>query len=119
MIYFISAMLKNLLIFLFSILLIGMVFTIIQTSLQSNLFEALPDLIRIPWMKATLIDFYANVAALFLWIAYKEKKHYKKILWLILLILLGSVATCIYILKELFQLKEKENIKDLLIKQNN
>lgn len=109
---------KSASIVLFILLLLLMIFTIVKVSLESNLFNELPELLKIPWMQATLVDFYTNVFILFLWITYKEKKHYKKLIWLILLVILGSVATCIYILKELIQLKKSENLKDLLTKQN-
>lgn len=100
------------------LLLSFMIWEIIDTSLESSLFTELPSLLRIPWMEATLYDFYANVFFLYLWIFYKEKNSTKKIGWLIFLIGMGSVATCVYLLKELFALKEKEDFKTLLIRQN-
>jgi hypothetical protein len=76
-----------------------MLWEIVDTSIESNLFDELPTLVKIPWMEATLYDFYANLIFLFLWVSYKEKRLYNKILWLVLMVALGSVATCIYILK--------------------
>lgn len=104
------------------VLLIGilafMIYEIIITSLESNLFIELSELIKIPWMRATLYDFYANVLFIFLWIAWKEKNNFKKVLWLILLVCLGSIATCIYLLKELFALKNEEDLFTVLTKQH-
>jgi hypothetical protein len=86
---------------LLKLILIGvllfMIWEIINTSLESDLFNELENLIQIPWMEATLYDFYANVLIISFWIAYKETNIIKKILWIICLITLGSVATCIYI----------------------
>lgn len=109
---------KTPLIAITSLILLFMIWEIIDTSLESSLFNELPSLLRIPWMEATLYDFYANAFFLSLWIFYKEKNSLKKILWLIFLIGMGSVAMCIYLLKELFALKEKEDLKTLLIRQN-
>ena len=96
-----------------------MIWEIVDTSLESSLFKELSTLVQIPWMKATLYDFYTNVFCLSIWIFFKEKSHAKKIVWCLFLITLGSVATCIYILKELYNLKEEEDLKILLTRQNN
>ena len=97
--------------------LIFMIWKIIETSLKSNLFEEWNYLGSIPWMEATLYDFYANLLFIYAWIFYKEKNILKKMVWLILLFCLGSVATCVYILIELFSLKDK-NVVVILTKQN-
>lgn len=98
--------------------LIFMIWEIIDTSLESDLFSVLHDLIQIPWMEATLFDFYANVLILSLWISYKETNIIKKILWIMFLIMMGSVATCVYVLKELFALKDDEALRVLLTRRN-
>jgi hypothetical protein len=69
-------------------------------------------------MRATLWDFYANVTSIFLWVCYKEKNIALVILWLILLVALGSIATCAYILIQLFKLQPNEGLKELFSKQN-
>jgi hypothetical protein len=95
-----------------------MVYQVIVTSLESNLFKEWDNLAAIPWMRATLWDFYANVLAIFCWVAYKERSFAMKGLWLVLLVTLGSIATSGYILIELFRLSPGETVKDLLVKQN-
>ena len=44
----------------FSLLLVWMCYKVIGTSLESNLFKEWDFLGNIPWMRATLWDFYAN-----------------------------------------------------------
>ncbi len=102
----------------FSFLLVWMGYQVINTSIHSNLFQQWDYLGSIPWMKATLWDFYANVTAIFLWVCYKEKNIGLKLLWLVLLVALGSIATCVYILIQLFKLKQNEGLKEFLSKQN-
>ena len=104
---------------LFSLVFLYMTYEVISTSLESNLFTEWDSLGSIPWMRATLWDFYANVLAIFCWIAYKERSAGLKVLWLLLLVTLGSIATSAYILIQLFRLKPGETVKDLLVKQNN
>ena len=82
---------------LFSIVLFFMCYEVISTCLESNLFNEWHFLGGIPWMRATLWDFYANVLVIFLWVSYKENNIALKIMWLILLVCLGSIASCIYV----------------------
>lgn len=103
---------------LFSVLLLLMCYEVISTSLQSNLFTEWNFLGSIPWMRATLCDFYTNVLFIFIWVVYKERSVWKSIMWLILLCCLGSIATCIYILIQLFRLREGESLKEFFSKQN-
>jgi len=108
----------NFLKILFSILFVWMCYVVITTSLNSNLFSNWDYLGGIPWMRATLWDFYANVTVIFVWLCYKENKLYLKIIWLILLVTLGSIASCAYVLFQLFKLKPGEGLKELFSKQN-
>ena len=101
---------------LFSILFVWMCYVVITTSIKSNLFTEWDNLGAIPWMRATLWDFYANVTAIFLWVCYKEKFIALKIFWLILLVTLGSIATCAYVLLQLFKLKPGEGLKEFFTK---
>lgn len=98
---------------LFSAVLVWMCYVVISTSLESSLFTEWDHLGDIPWMRATLWDFYANVLVIFVWICYKEKTFSAKIIWLLLLVALGSIASCIYILIQLFRLSPGEGLKEL------
>jgi uncharacterized protein DUF1475 len=91
---------------------------VISTSISSNLFKEWDSLGSIPWMRATLWDFYANVAVIYLWLWYKEKGIAPKIIWLILLVALGSIASCAYVLIQLFRLKPGEGLNEFFVKQN-
>jgi len=111
-------MMITLLKIIFCSLFVWMCYTVITTSLQSNLFKEWGFLGSIPWMRATLWDFYANVAVIFLWVWYKEKSYLLKIMWLTLLVFLGSITSCAYVLIQLFTLKKGEGLKELFSKQN-
>ncbi len=108
----------NFLKILFSLLFVWMCYVVINTSIHSSLFKEWDFLGGIPWMRATLWDFYANVTVIFVWVCYKEKSVFLKLIWLILLVTLGSIASCAYVLIQLFKLKPGETLKDLFAKQN-
>ena len=101
----------------FTLLLIGICYTVIRTSLESNLFSSWTFLGSIPWMRATLWDFYTNVIVIFLWISYKEKAILSKVIWAILLVTLGSIASCTYVLIQLFRLKPGEGLPEFFGKK--
>ncbi len=103
---------------LFSSVFVWICYVVVTTCLQSNLFTEWDFLGSIPWMRATLWDFYANVLVIFVWVCYKEKHIALKVLWLILLVTLGSIASCAYVLIQLFRLKPNEGLKEMFSKQN-
>lgn len=101
---------KNLFLAVFIILFIYIVYTVIDTSLQSNLFKEWDFLASIPWMKATLIDFYINTVVIFAWMAFREKLWSVRIAWLIPFVLLGSIATTLYVIIQLIKLDKDEPV---------
>lgn len=103
---------------IFSLLFVWMCYVVIGTSISSNLFQQWDFLGAIPWMRATLWDFYANVLVIFVWVCYKEKNLALKVIWLVLLVTLGSIASCAYVLIQLFRLKPNEGLKEFFGKQN-
>lgn len=110
---------KNLLIAVFILLFGYIVYTVITTSLQSNLFKEWDFLASIPWMKATLVDFYINTVVIFSWMSFREKLWSIRFIWLILFVTLGSIATTLYVLIQLFKLKKEEPVLNafLIIKK--
>lgn len=102
----------------FSIILVWISYQVIITSMESNLFKEWDFLANIPWMRATLWDFYANLFVIYLFVLYKESKPWVKTIWFILLFCLGSIGTCIYILIQLFSLKPGDGIKELINTKN-
>ena len=99
---------------IFSALLVWVSYVVISTSLESSLFKEWEFLGSIPWMRATLWDFYANIFIITLWMFYKEKSIFLKIVWLILFVCLGSIATCAYVLIKLFKLKTGQGVPELV-----
>ena len=93
---------------------IFMVYMVVSTSLESSLFKDWDFLGSIPWMRATLWDFYANVLVIYLWVLYRERSIFLKVLWAILFFTLGSIGTIGYVLIQLFTLKRGEGILEVL-----
>lgn len=109
---------KNRLIILFTAVFLWVTYVVIDTSYQSNLFKEWNYLMSIPWMQATLWDFYANIFVLLVWVYYKESNIAMKGLWTVLFITLGSIAVTGYVLLQLFKLKTGEGLEQVLLKRS-
>ncbi|XP_052488347.1 uncharacterized protein LOC105773802 isoform X2 [Gossypium raimondii] len=102
---------------LFSVLGCLMLGTLIYTLLTDG--SPFRKELLTPWMTATLIDFYINVVALSVWVAYKESNWTTAFFWIVLLISFGSITTCAYIFKELFKLAWQDPLYLILIRKDN
>jgi hypothetical protein len=94
-----------------------MIYIVVDTSIQSNLFKEWNYLSSIPWMRATLWDFYANIFVLLMWVYYRETNIAVKGLWTVLFITLGSIAVTGYVLIQIFSLKNGEGLEKILVRK--
>ena len=68
-----------------------------------------------PWAIATLFDAYCGFITFFVWVAFRERGFGAKILWLALILLLGNIAMSLYVLMQLFRLKQEEPLASLFL----
>ncbi len=108
---------KNLLLILFAGLSFGMVALVVNTSLKSNLFEVLPYLNSEPWFVTTIVDFYFNIVIISVWVVYKEKSHFKALIWIISFILLGSISTAFYVFLQIITLKQNDTMDQVVLRK--
>ncbi len=92
-----------------------MSWTVVQTSLESNLFLVWDSLMQIPWMIATLEDFYVNTLWISLWVFYREHSALTAAVWTVLFIVLGSIATSFYLFLQTMQISSQSPISELLL----
>jgi hypothetical protein len=104
---------------LFSVLSLSMVSIVVSTSLESNLIKEWSFLGSIPWMRATLIDFYINILVLYAWVVYKEVGWLSRVVWLLLFVGLGSITVTFYVVIQLMKLKPGEGIEYVLLRRAN
>lgn len=107
---------KNILITILGATFFWVVYVVISTSLESNLFKEWDFLASIPWMRATLWDFYALILVLLLWVYYRESSIVLKGVWTVLFVGLGSIAVTAYVLLQLFRLKKGEGLEKVLLR---
>jgi hypothetical protein len=92
-------------------------YTVVTTSLASNLFTEWSTLAAIPWMGATLKDFYALMVPLLLWMWYREDAIGPRLAWSAAFVLLGSIGTSGYILLRLMRLPSDAPVSALLLRE--
>ena len=103
---------------LFALILLAMLFVIITASIDQNMFEAVGTMWPNWWFKATLADAYFGFLTFFVWVAYKELRLWRKLVWFTSIMLLGNVAISAYMLLELFNLQAGDSFETLLTRRN-
>jgi hypothetical protein len=70
-----------------------------------------------PWACATLFDAYFGFITFFVWVCFKERALWSKILWFVLIMSLGNIAMSGYVLLQLFQLRKDEPASAILCRR--
>lgn len=91
-----------------------MIYMIIYSLMNGDFFAEGSLLMSLVWGQMSLVDLYVGFLLVYVWIFYKETKILPRIVWGILLIVTGSLATALYILFESYR---TNNINDLLTKK--
>jgi len=87
-----------------------MTFMIIFSLLTGNFFEQGSILMGLVWGQMSLVDLYVGFFLVYLWIYYKESRLLPRLIWAILLIVTGSLATALYILIESYRANTIEEL---------
>jgi hypothetical protein len=90
---------------LFTLLFLLMLGSTIWASMHQNLFTEFSFSGSPEWFKATLIDFYINQFIIWIASCYFVRSGFKRFVWLLVFITLGSMGTCIFLLIRVFQNK--------------
>jgi Protein of unknown function (DUF1475) len=108
-----EAAMKLFLKLLFGFIFVFMVVMTVRTSMQVSLWSAMPAFAASPWSMATLYDAYFGFITFFCWLAWRENSLGVKIVWFVLIMAGGNIAMSLYVLIQLFQLKQEENVSGL------
>lgn len=102
------------LILLFGAIFIWMIVMTIRTSLTVSLFDAIPGFAANPWAVATLYDAYFGFLTFYVWVAYKQRSWWLRVLWFILIMSLGNIAMSLYVLIQLIRLGPQDRVETIL-----
>ena len=99
---------------LFIAILAVMLTVNLQASLAMNILDSFQLFRANPWAVATLYDAYCGFLTFYIWVAYKERRAWARVVWFVLIMGLGNIAMSIYALKELIKLKPGEPVWTVL-----
>ena len=105
---------KRFLQLLFAAIFLFMTVATIRTSLAVSLWDAWEDYAANPWAVVTLYDAYCGFLVFYVWVAYKERQLWAKLVWAVLIMGLGNIATALYVLIQLARLKPHEPVESIL-----
>lgn len=89
----------------------------IRTSMAESLWAAWPVYAANPWAMATFWDAYCGFTLFWLWIVFRERNWPTRILWLLLVLALGNIATGAYLFIALCQLRPVQPASDVLARR--
>ena len=104
--------------FVFAAILFLMLLIVIAAGLNQNMLEAVRQIWPNWWFRVTLLDAYFGFLTIFVWVAYKERPMWRKLVWFAAFMLLGNMAISSYVLLELAKLREGEPFDTLLTRRN-
>jgi hypothetical protein len=102
------------LLLLFGAIFVWMIVMTIRTSLTVSLFDAIPGFAANPWAVATLYDAYFGFLTFYIWVAYKQRSWWLRVLWFILIMSLGNIAMSLYVLIQLIRLGPQDRVETIL-----
>lgn len=103
---------------LFAAILVAMLAVTTWASLDRNVVVAAVDLWRDPWGRATIFDAYFGFLTFFAWVCFKQTGLGSKIGWFVGIMLLGNIAMAVYVLRELYRLRDGDTFATLLTRRN-
>lgn len=82
---------------------IGMTVALLNGFVAGSFFEDGKELMNNPWGIVSLVDLYVGFILFSFWIVHREKSLAKKILWVVLMMVLGFFTGALYVLIALYQ----------------
>ncbi|MEM7049808.1 MAG: DUF1475 family protein [Acidobacteriota bacterium] len=105
---------RNALLALFATFFVAMLAVTVHASLDRSVLLAAGEIWADPWGKATLFDTYFAFLTCYLWMAYREPGWGRRVLWLLLVLTLGTFAISAYTIRALLQLPPDASLGQLL-----
>jgi drug/metabolite transporter (DMT)-like permease len=82
---------------------IAMTVALVNGFVAGSFFEDGKELMNNPWGIVSLVDLYVGFILFSLWIVHREKTLAKKILWVVLMMVLGFFTGALYVLIALYK----------------
>ena len=83
--------------------LVGMTVVLVNGFVNGNFSQDGAELLANPWGVVSFVDLYAGFALFSIWIAYREETLTGKIIWIVLMMVLGFFTGSLYLLIALYK----------------
>jgi hypothetical protein len=103
---------------LFIAILALMIAVTVRASFDRSIIEALNQLLPDPWFQATICDAYCGFLTFYVWVAYRERRRWKRIVWFVVIMPLGNIAMAIYVLIQIATRRADLTWHDFFAHQN-
>ena len=113
-----DSMSRSLLVALCCAVLLAMIAITTYASLDRSILNLGRQLLSDAWFLATLCDAYCGFLLFYSWVAYKERSTMGRVVWFILIMGLGNMATATYLLREIWRMKPGDAVTGLLLRRD-
>ena len=103
---------------LFGGIFLWMTVMTVRTLLAVSIWAAWPSYAANAWAVATLWDAYFGFLTFYVWVVYKERKLWARILWFLLIMGLGNITMSLYVFIQLMGLGRDEPAETILWSRN-
>lgn len=83
--------------------LLTMLTVVCYALMYGDFFKEGAVLVDMAWGMVTLVDLYLGLLLFSVWVIWREKNKKTGLLWSVLVLLLGNMFSCLYVLKALYQ----------------
>lgn len=104
---------KLLLILLPTIAAIGLLLFVLRAISVRGVFDN-AALMQDVWFQVTLLDAYLGFLIFYAWVAWKEPSTTARIVWFVLLMSLGNIAACGYLVLQFLRLPSNHSPSEIL-----
>ena len=108
---------RKLLAVLFVVMPILIIASLVIASRDRSILNVGTVLRSDPWFHATLLDAYAGFITFYVWVAYKEAGLAARVVWFILIMGLGNIATAAYVLLQLARMNRGDSWESFLLRR--
>lgn len=101
----------------FTLMLASMIAVTGWASLDCALWRIPGEVAAHPWFIATLADTYWAFLTFYAWLTYKETSWASRAIWLLAILVLGTMAVAAYMLNQLFRVNAEAGIEQVLLRR--
>ncbi len=101
---------------LFSLILVTMLWVTTTASLQENILQIPAHVTTDPWFVATMFDAYFGFLTFYIWAWYRSPSWPSRIVWFILIMLLGNMAMALFVLRIVLRLPKDAPVTAVLLR---